>query len=281
MWLMHQKNLLSQLGPSRENCQELTLADLDKLPPDYQFTVFMFPDILRSRENVSERSQSKIDWAAKWLERREDREDFEIKIDSQQFHDFPIDKAFNYLSNCQLHMWINLQKDAKSKSEIALADIPLTKEALSSLDKDHEFTKGMFPRNFYYSKQTESLEYAIKRYQAKVEWTQIWLLRRHDKKDHAVDTKSKYFHDLPIQSAFNLLSNKQLLLWLDFQRSLKKAAEIKQKEQKSSPSDKDPGFSAQPSTNEAIPKALGEMNHLGAIPRQRWNLSMPSLPAAV
>ena len=227
-WLMHQKDFFLQMGPSRENCQELTLADLDKLPPDYKFTVFMFPDILRSRENVPERSQSKIDWASKWLERRKDREDFEIKIDSQQFHDLPIGKAFNYLSNCQLHLWINLHRGAKSKLEKALADVPLTKQALSSLDENHEFTKGMFPRGFYYSKQTESPECALKRYQAKVEWTQIWLLRRHDRKDHAVDTKSKYFHDLPIQSAFNLLSNKQLLLWLDNQRNMKKAAEIKQ-----------------------------------------------------
>ena len=148
IWLKHQKDVLSQLGPLKENCQELKLSDLDKLPSNHHFTFFMFPEVLRSRdrEHSGKRLQAKIDWATKWLERREDREDFQMTSSGSSTHllDLPIHRALDVLSNCQLHLWLDLQKDTEANFEKAGKEIPLTKEALFSLDKDHEFTAGMF-----------------------------------------------------------------------------------------------------------------------------------------
>ena len=120
--------------------------------------------------------------------------------------------GFNLLSNKQLHLWLDHQKLRKQDIGDAETDVPLSKENLLFLNKDHKFTKSMFPDVFKRSVPQESQENGIARYKAKIEWTRIWLQQRQDKDDFAIETDSKH---LPIHCAFNKLSNRQLQLWLD------------------------------------------------------------------
>ena len=128
------------MGPLalQENCQQLELSDLDKLPPDQWFTIFMIPVVFTSTGNASDLYQAKIDWTTKWLERREEKDDFDVSTETKHFHNLPIHFAFNVLSNNQLQIWLDQMKQAKAEIGENEEDAILTKETLSFLSKDHQ-----------------------------------------------------------------------------------------------------------------------------------------------
>ena len=92
--------------------------------------------------------------------------------------------GFNLLSNKQLHLWLDHQKLRKQDIGDVETDVPLSKENLLFLNKDHKFTKSMFPDVFKRSVPQESQENGIAIYHSpKIEWTRIWLQQRQDRDD--------------------------------------------------------------------------------------------------
>ena len=76
-------------------------------------------------------------------------------------------------------------------------------ERLKTLSPGHTFKDEDFTALLRHKYQCH-----YKRVKAEIEWTRIWLPIRHDRK------KSRYNPDLSIKDAFNILSNVQLIFWL-------------------------------------------------------------------
>ena len=99
----------------------------------------------------------------------------------------------------------------------------LQQSELTGLPPDQKFTKIMFPPVFTITRRQRRIRSnmnAVDKNQAMIEWTTLWLERREDRSDDAIDTESQSFQDLQIHDAFNKLSNRQLRLWLDHRKHI-------------------------------------------------------------
>ena len=130
---------------------------------------------------------------------------------------------------------------------------------LPDLPPDQKFSKLMFP----FTRRGRRIDNTKAICQAKIDWTTIWLGRREDRVDAAINTESQRFRTLPIHEAFNILSNRQLQLWLNNVQDVgsKLKADINLNEAS--------GFIGQAPTGKPLSKTVEDWSHLGAIPKQK------------